>query len=113
MQVEFRILGIKADDRLRGQLTADLQALNHLMPIAHAQLSLEHQHEATPAFQAVAMLAVPGPDIHAAARDHTWPAAWRKVVARLREQMEQRRSRQIARQKGQPPIHNPAGRRAK
>ena len=94
-------------------MEADLEDLNRLIAVASAHVALQRQREVTPPYQAVAMLAVPGPDIHAAARDHTWPAAWRKVVARLREQIEERRSQQTARQKGQPHIHSPADRRAK
>jgi hypothetical protein len=100
MQVEFHILGLRDDDQLRAQLTDELQTLSSLMPIAYATISLMHQHESTPPYQAVVLLGVPGPDIHAAARDHTWPAAWCKVVARLRQQMEARQSRQQARHKG-------------
>jgi len=114
MQIEFHTLGTQADSRLRGEIDSELQVLNELMPITHAHLSLERQHEATPPYQAVATLAVPGPDIHAAARDHTLPAAWRKVAARLREQIEQRRSRHVARKKGRAqPRPPPAARRAK
>ena len=98
---------MKDEDGLRRQVEADLETLNRLLAVASAQVGLQHEREVTPAYQAVAMLAVSGPDIHAAARDHTWPAAWQKVVARLREQMEQRRSRQTARQKGQPHLHRP------
>ena len=113
MTIQFQIRGMKDEDGLRRQVEADLQTLSRLLAVASAQVGLQHEHEVTPAYQAVAMLAVSGPDIHAAARDHTWPAAWQKVVARLREQIEQRRSRQTARQKGQPHIHRPTGRRAK
>jgi CBS-domain-containing membrane protein len=74
-------------------VAADVEDLNSLIAVASAHVALQRQREVTPPFQAVAMLAVPGPDIHAAARDHTWPAAWRKVVTPLREQMEERRSR--------------------
>jgi len=113
MTIQFQIRGMKDDDGLRRQLEADLETLNRLLAVESAQVGLKHEREVTPAFQAVAMLAVSGPDLHAAARDHTWPAAWQKVVARLREQIEQRQSRQTARQKGQPHIRRPAGRRAK
>jgi hypothetical protein len=82
------------------ELHVSLQDLNGLIPIACADVSLARQHDTTPPFRAVVLLGVPGPDIHAAARDHTWPAAWLKVVARLRQQMEDRRSRQQARQRG-------------
>ncbi len=110
MKTEFHILGLKDDDELRHHLASDLQLLNEIMPIAHADISLTRQHQSTPPFQAVVLLGVPGPDIHAAARDHTWPAAWLKVIARLREQMEDRQSRQQARHKGPRDLHIAPGR---
>jgi ribosome-associated translation inhibitor RaiA len=113
MTIQLQIRGMKNEERLRRQVEADLEDLNGRLAVASAHVELQNEREVTPAYQAVAMLAVSGPDIHAAARDHTWPAAWRKVVARLREQIEQRRSRQTARQKGQPDIHRPTNRRAK
>lgn len=113
MTIQFQIRGMKNEERLRRQVEADLEDLNGMLAVASAQVGLQHEREVTPAYQAVAMLAVSGPDIHAAARDHTWLAAWEKVVARLREQIEQRRSRQTARRKGQPHIHSPTDRRAK
>jgi ribosome-associated translation inhibitor RaiA len=108
MEVDFLILGMHSDDDLRNRLASDLQAIAHLVPIEHAHISLERQHAATPPFQAAAMLVVPGPDIQAAARDHTWPAAWRKVLERLREQIAQRRTRQAKRKRGQPRRQRPA-----
>jgi ribosome-associated translation inhibitor RaiA len=113
MTIQFQIRGVKDDDGIRRQVEADLKNLDRLLAVASAQVGLQHERQVTPAFQAVAMLTVSGPDIHAAARDHTWPAAWRKVVDRLREQMEQRRSRQTARRKGPPHLRRPTGRRAK
>jgi hypothetical protein len=107
MTIQFQIRGMKDDDLLRRQLEADLEGLNRLVAVASARVALQRQRKVTPPFQAVAMLGVPGPDIHAAARDYTWSAAWRKVVTRLREQIEERRNRQTARQKGQPRIHTP------
>lgn len=58
------------------------------------------------------MLAVSGPDICAGARGYTWPAAWRKVVTRLREQIVERRGRQTALQKGRPRIPTPLSHKA-
>lgn len=107
MKVDFVFRNMKSDAELRSHLTSDLQALARLLPIAHAHISLARQHETTPPFQAVAMLAVAGPDIHAAARDHTSVAAWRKVLTRLREQIEQRRNRQVRRKQNLPPRHRP------
>ena len=113
MTIQFQIRGMRDGDELRGRVAADLEALGRLMAVDSAQVALHHQPVATPSYQAVATLAVPGPDIHAAARDHTWPAAWQKVAARLREQIEERRSQPTARRKDPPHIHNPADRRAK
>ncbi|MBL9136595.1 MAG: HPF/RaiA family ribosome-associated protein [Verrucomicrobiales bacterium] len=112
-ETDFLILGMNSDDDLRSRLASDLQALAHLIPIEHAHISLERQHAATPPFQAAVMLVVPGPDIHVAARDHTWPAAWQKVLDRLREQVEQRRSRLAKRRRDQPRRQPPVVSRAR
>jgi ribosome-associated translation inhibitor RaiA len=101
MKVDYHIRGLKADGQLHGRLLAGLQELDERIPIARAAVVLERQRDSTPRYQALVLLAVPGPDIHAAARDHTWPAAWSKVTARLREQIQHRRNRQQARQKGE------------
>lgn len=90
MTLNVHIRGIKADDQLKRQLEADLKKLNRLVPLVFADVMLQYQREVAPPYQVVAMLNVPGPGIHAAARDHTWFAAWSKVVARLREQIEER-----------------------
>jgi Sigma 54 modulation protein / S30EA ribosomal protein len=108
MNVQFQIREVKDNDRLRRQLAADLEDLNRRIAVASARVSLQRQPEIIPPYQAVVVLALSGPDIHAAARDYTWPAAWRKVVTRLRGQIEERRSRQTARQKGQPRIPTPS-----
>ena len=74
-----------------------LEQLRGLDAISDAAIVLEHQREAAPAFRAYVSLAVPGPDIHAEAHDHTLPAAWLKVTNGLRKQIEQRKSRHQAR----------------
>ena len=60
---------------------------------------LEHQREAAPGFSAHVHLAVPGPDIHAAASDHTLEAVWLKVTRNLTKQIERRNARQQLRRK--------------
>jgi ribosome-associated translation inhibitor RaiA len=112
MIIQFQMQALKADDRLRQQVEADLQEINRLMAVASAHVTLRWQREIAPPCQAAATLAVPGPDIHAAARDYTWPAAWRKVLMRLREQMLERQLRQTSRRKGEPRIHHPASPKA-
>lgn len=110
--IQFQIRELKDNHQLRRRLAADLEDLNRLIAVASARVALQHQPGITPPYQAVVMLAVPGPDIRAAARDYTWPAAWRKVVTRLREQIEERRGRQMTRQKGQPRIPAPTHHKA-
>ena len=108
MKVQFHINGFKADGPLRRQLEADLERLNGAIPVACANVVLERQRDTNPPFEAVVRLSVPGPDLHAAARDHTWPAAWIKVLTRVREQIEARRNSQAAHRKKEPRIHSPA-----
>ena len=61
---------------------------------------LERERDSAPAFRAHVHLAVPGPDIHAAARDHTLEAVGLKVAKNLRKQIERRKTRKGARLKG-------------
>ncbi len=113
MTIQFEIRGIKGGDKLRRQVAADLGDLGALIEVTGAHVALQCQREVTPAYQAVATLAVIGPAVHAAARDHTWPAAWRKVITRLREQMEERQRLHKARHESPAPARGPAGNRAK
>lgn len=76
-----------------------LHELSRLVPISLARVVLERGYQLTPAFRVTAHLAVPGPDIHAAACDHTLLAAWRKLAADLRDQFRRRTSRQRRRLK--------------
>ena len=113
MTIEFQIRGMEDDNKMRRQVESDMARLAEVLDVTSARVALQCQREARPPYQAVAMLSVPGPDLHAAARDHTWPAAWEKVVTRLREQLEARRSQQPARQQRQPGNHRPASRQLK
>lgn len=110
MKAVFHIFGFKADAQLRDQLASDLEDFNKLIPIAHADIALARQPEVTPPYRVVVVLSVPGPDIQAAARDHSWPAAWLKVMNRLREQITQRRIGQQARAKSRRVFHTKTGR---
>ena len=112
MNIQFQIRELKDNDQLRRQFAADLEDLDRLIAVTAARVALQRQAGITPPCQAVVMLAVPGPHIHAAARDYTWPATWRKVVTRLREQIDERRRRQKARQKGKPRISAPMSQNA-
>jgi ribosome-associated translation inhibitor RaiA len=63
--------------------------------IGTASVALEQRHEMKPSFRMQALLAVPGPDIHAEVREHTFQAALRKVIAELSRQIQARKSKQL------------------
>jgi ribosome-associated translation inhibitor RaiA len=111
MTIQFKIRELKDNARLRQKVQSDLDELSQMIAVTSAHVALHCQREIAPPFQATVMLAVPGPDIHAAARDYTWSAAWHKVVTRLREQIVARKNRQSSRQKGELRVHTPTGRK--
>lgn len=100
MKIQFRIRGLNATAGLRAWLENQLERLHELIPVSTAEVVLERERDSAPAFRAQVHLAVPGPDIHAAARDHTLEAAWLKVAKNLRHQMERRKIQQQLRHKG-------------
>ena len=100
MKIQFRIRGLNANASLRGWLEKQLERLHNLIPVSTAEVVLERERDSAPAFHAHVHLAVPGPDIHAAARDHTLEAVWLKVAKNLRQQIERRKIRQQLRHKG-------------
>jgi ribosomal subunit interface protein len=100
MKIQFQIRGLNANANLRGWLEKQLERLHNLIPVSTAEIVLERERDGAPAFRAHVHLAVPGPDIHAEARDHTLEAAWLKVTTALRQQIERRKTCQQLRHKG-------------
>jgi len=105
MNIQFRIRGLNANTGLRRWLEQQLERLHGLIPVTAAEMVLEHRRDAAPAFGAQVHLAVPGPDIHATARDHTAQAAWLKVFKNLKQQIERRKTKQAVRAKTNRQIH--------
>jgi ribosome-associated translation inhibitor RaiA len=99
MNIQYHLRGLNPRAVADRPMDQPLEQLGRFIPISSADVVLEHQRDAAPAFCAYVDLAVPGPDIHAAARDHTLQAAMLKVVQRLEEQIEERKSRQERRLK--------------
>ena len=91
--------GLRPRPLWQGLVAAHIRKLQHLASIASARISLERQHESTPAFRVLATLEVPGPDFHAEASDCTLRAALLKATDNLRRQMQSRKERQLNRQK--------------
>jgi ribosome-associated translation inhibitor RaiA len=100
MKIQFRIRGLNANAGLRAWLEKQLERLQNRIPVSTAEVVLERERDSAPAFRAQVHLAVPGPDIHAAARDHTLQAVWLKVTRDLCQQMERRKIQQQLRHKG-------------
>jgi ribosome-associated translation inhibitor RaiA len=99
MKIQYQLLGLHARAVTDRPMDQHLERLDRLIPISVAQVVLEHQWDMAPAFGASADLAVPGPDIHAAARDHTLAAAVLKVARRLEGRIKARQNRQQLRLK--------------
>lgn len=94
MIVHFHVRGLSLSAHSRHLLEESLGLLRTLSPISLAVVVLEHRGGDSPPFRVFVSLAVPGPDIHAEARDHTLSAAWLKAASALREQIQQRKARQ-------------------
>jgi len=100
MKTQFYIRGLSDNAGLRRWLDQSLERLESLISITTAAVVLEHRRDDAPAFRAYVSLAMPGPDIHAEACDHTLEAAWLKVVTALNKQIDQRKARQQLGRKG-------------
>ena len=111
MEIQFHTRGLNVNPGFRRRFELVLTGLQRLIAVSVAAVVLEHRREDAQPFRAYVSLAVPGPDIHAEARDHTLEAAWLKVATALRGQIEQRKSRQHARAKRNGHVCARAGRR--
>ena len=99
MKILLRYCGLNARTAWRELVETKLRKLESLAAIASAQVTLEWRHEVKPGFRVLTLLEVPGPDVHAEARDHTLQAALLKVVKDLERQIRSRRSRRAERWK--------------
>jgi ribosome-associated translation inhibitor RaiA len=109
MNINVKFSGMQNTGGLDSLVADNLRALHNMVPISTAKVVLERQHAAAPAFCASAHLAVPGPDIHATARDHTLQAAWRKLVGNLKKQFQRRMAHHQFRLKGREQCRKVAG----
>jgi ribosome-associated translation inhibitor RaiA len=99
MKLLLRYCGLNARAVWRGLVESQIEKLQGLAAIASAQVTLARQREFAPAFRVRAQLEVPGPDLHAEARDHTLQAALLKVARDLRRQIQSRKGRRADRRK--------------
>ena len=87
MKLNLRTFQIRQTADLRGDIEKQLARLQELAPITAAHVLLGKYQDRNPPFCAAVHLEVPGPDIHAAASDHTLAAAFQKVREELRQQI--------------------------
>jgi ribosome-associated translation inhibitor RaiA len=75
MKTILRYLSLNAQATWHRQVEEQLKHLHSLTAITSAEVVLEHQREAKPAFRVQVRLEVPGPGVHAKAIRHTRQAA--------------------------------------
>jgi len=78
METTFRYLSLNAQAKWHRQVEEQLKHLHSLTAITSADVVLEHQHEAKPAFRVHIRLEVPGPGTHTKDTRHK-----RKAIALL------------------------------
>lgn len=93
MKLDVRLKGWKSDARIRRFVQEQLECLPNFGYVSDAQVVLVRAGNGGPAWTAKAHLAVPGPDLKAEGRDHTFEAAWRKVMDALHGQLADRAAR--------------------
>ena len=113
MKIQLHTRGLNLRTSVHHRLEQSLQRLESFIPISAAALVLEYERHEAPAYRVFALLAIPGPDIHAEARDHTLEAACLKVATALRKQIEKRKARQEVRIRSNGHLRTPAIRRTR
>jgi ribosomal subunit interface protein len=76
-----------------------LLALEARQRIAAAEVHLVAEPDASPRYRASVLLRMPGPDIHASARDHTVRGALERTLDAAEEQLNARQDRRRARRR--------------
>lgn len=77
-----------------------LSALTGRQPIEEAVVRLNDHRDGSPRYQATVLIRVPGPDIHAAACDHTLRVAVQKALDAVEGQVAARQERRAAQRPG-------------
>ncbi|WP_414660442.1 HPF/RaiA family ribosome-associated protein [Horticoccus sp. 23ND18S-11] len=91
---------VRCPASLASLIETRLVALAARQRIEEALVRLSAEREANPRFQAAISIRVPGPDIHAAACDHTPRVAVQKALAAVEAQIEARHVRRRQRARG-------------
>jgi len=110
MNAQIHFKGLSERPAVRAWINEGIRELRTLTGITAAAVHVERCAELSPAMQVQVHLAVSGPDIHAAATDHTVQAAWLKAIRNLRRQIEHRNAKLRRRNTGEQVVHGPENR---
>jgi ribosome-associated translation inhibitor RaiA len=99
MKIILRYRGMNARPVWRELLDAQLSKLTPLAQIASAAVTVKREYQGRPKLRVCTSLEVPGPNFHAEASDHTFPAAARKMVKDLERQIRSRKGHLSAKRK--------------
>lgn len=87
MKVPLHFRGFNIRPAWRYLVEYHVESLMELVAISKVEVILDRQRQTRPPYRLQIALAIPGPDIHATATDHTFQAALLKVVKRIRVQI--------------------------
>ena len=103
MKVVIKHTGIALRKWMNSSVRKQILALSPLRQIDEAQVQIDKDDDASPAFRVHLHLVTPGPDIAAEARDHTLAAAMGKVLRRVTGEIQRRSIQQLARRRTESP----------
>ncbi len=99
MKVIVRHSGIAARKWMDSKVKKQMLALGPLRQIDEAQVQIVREREVSPPFRVHVHLVTPGPDIAAEARDHTFAAAFSKVIKTVTEEIKKRAAKRMSRRR--------------
>jgi len=97
MRINVQHLNLRSLDPVDSWVERQILALGQTRQIDEANVRLVHQRQTSPAYEVSVHLVTPGPDVFAAARDHTLRAAVTKALAQLRAKISARTEKRLQR----------------
>jgi ribosome-associated translation inhibitor RaiA len=104
MKLTLQHKNVRSTNELDTWVEEQIIALQPVLQIEEANISIICDADASPAFQVKAHLVTPGPDVFAEACDHTLHAAFHKVMESLRGKIGNRATRKQKRKRNQTPL---------
>ena len=104
MKLTLKHSQVRSTDALDTWVEEQILSLQPLLQIDEANVTLAYDGEASPAFGVKVHLATPGPDVVVEAHDHTFQAAFHKVMVGLRVKISSRATRKQKRQRNPEPL---------